>query len=361
MKNLFAYANHELSQDAFLRWLFENHDEADAGEDVRYFSDGLLRYLCDLPLQGKIQVQSARAQLKHLDVVVDFTYESQDYHLAIEDKNDARLYNDLNKYDVEFQNARPNGIRRAVIYKTGYASEEEHSKAEACHWPFYDLDDLMARFGILREKVPPKDEILAGYLQHLAILQSYMSPQSSLTDIFAIPHDDKHRVGKAMIARLGQKEYPNFIATTHAWGGKYYSLGLEVASAQGVIPTIEFKDCDCKTYQGQIHVLLLIQAWNCNEIDPEKAEKKRCKKRLINPKLVYALQEKIAQVAASDILFLKGKLSTPKRHKKIYNLVWKFEYVCPGEHLSEKELEEIIRTFSAFYYGIVSDFQKERM
>ena len=26
MKNLFDYATKELSQDAFLRWLFENHD-----------------------------------------------------------------------------------------------------------------------------------------------------------------------------------------------------------------------------------------------------------------------------------------------------------------------------------------------
>ena len=57
--------------------------------------------------------------------------------------------------------------------------------------------------------------------------------------------------------------------------------------------------------------------------------------------------------------FLQGNLVAQKQPKKINNLVWKFEYVYPGEHLSEKELEEIIRTFSEFYYGIVSDFQKE--
>jgi hypothetical protein len=360
MKNLFDYANHELSQDAFLRWLFENHDETDAGEDVRFFSDGLLRYLCALPTLGEIRIITARAQLKHLDVVADFTYEGQDYHLAIEDKNDARLYNDLAKYDSEFQRAKPTGTRRAVIYKTGYSSQEEHDKADACHWPFYDLDDLMDEFQSLGEKVPPKDEILTNYLRHLAVLHAFLSPKSSLADVFAIPHDDKHRAGKAMIARLSQKEYPNFVSSTHAWGGKYYSLGLEVASVQGVIPTIEFKDCDCRTDQGQIHVLLLIQAWNCNELDPEKADRKRCKKRLINPKLVYGLQKKIAQVASSDIAFLNGKLIAQKQPKTINNLVWKFEYVCPGEHLSEKEIEKILRSFSAFYYRIIDDYQNNR-
>ena len=32
MKNLFNYATKELSQDAFLMWLFENYDDSELGE-----------------------------------------------------------------------------------------------------------------------------------------------------------------------------------------------------------------------------------------------------------------------------------------------------------------------------------------
>lgn len=356
MKNLFFYANHELSQDAFLRWLFENHDEKDAGEDIRCFSDGLLRELSGLPSTGEILVLSAQAQLKHLDVVVDFAYEGQNHHLAIEDKNDARLYNDLSKYSAEFEKARPEGVRHLAIYKTGYVVEEEKAKALAAHWPFYDLDDLVSLFQSLSHNVPPRDEVLVSYLRHIEDLQRYLSPMSSLEDLFAVPRDDKHRVGRAFIYRLAQKKYPHFTAKTAAWGGKYASIGLEIESYAGVIPTIEFKDCDCWLAGGEIHILFLIQAWNCNEIDPEKADRKRCKKRLKNPRLVYGLRERISEYASSDVPFLRGRLIAQKQPKKINNLVWKFEYVYSGEHVSEVELEEALRAFSDCYYQIVQSF-----
>lgn len=356
MKNLFSYANHELSQDAFLRWLFENHDEADAGEDVRAFSDGLLRKLAGLPSTGSIQVMDAQSQLSHMDVVVDFTFEGAKHSLAIEDKNDARLYNDLSKYTGEFEKARPTDVRHLAIYKTGYALKEEEIKALSCHWPFFDLDDLVSLFEDLGERIPPKDEILVSYLHHIKNLQKYLSPGHPLEDIFEIPRDDKHRAGRAFIFRLAQKKYPHFVAKTAAWGGKYASIGLEIEPYAGKIPTIEFKDCDCRLVEGQIHILFLIQAWNCNELDPEKADRKRCKKRLKNPALVYGLRKWISETEPFEVHFLKGKLISSGNFGTIHNLVRKFEYVYPGEHIAETELETILRSFSDYYYQIVQSF-----
>lgn len=49
MKNLFDFATKELSQDAFLRWLFENYECEN--EKVREIAYGLINYLTGLNIK----------------------------------------------------------------------------------------------------------------------------------------------------------------------------------------------------------------------------------------------------------------------------------------------------------------------
>ena len=80
MKNLFAYATKELSQDAFLRWLFENYDCEN--EKVREVCEKLFKAFTQKELDfSKIDKDSLRtvAQWKNIDVSIWFSIQGKQY------------------------------------------------------------------------------------------------------------------------------------------------------------------------------------------------------------------------------------------------------------------------------------------
>ena len=86
MKNLFDYATRELSQDAFLCWLFENYDcdEPILGKiAVALLSEmtGIKELSCDTILDLKTFRQE-----KHTDIIVCFEHQKKKHTLVIEDK-----------------------------------------------------------------------------------------------------------------------------------------------------------------------------------------------------------------------------------------------------------------------------------
>ena len=85
MKNIFDFATKELSQDAFLRWLFENYNCGDS--QVRAACRRLFDSFTNNKLDfEKIENLKTVAQWKSIDVAIWFDIGDKNYLIVIEDK-----------------------------------------------------------------------------------------------------------------------------------------------------------------------------------------------------------------------------------------------------------------------------------
>ena len=110
IKNLFDYATKELSQDAFLRWLFENYDCKIAGvQKVCY--KVLSTFMSDKIDEGEILDLKTYAQDYKIDVTVFFTLKrtgpDHKYLIAIEDKAFSGEHDQLDDYNKSLTSACP--------------------------------------------------------------------------------------------------------------------------------------------------------------------------------------------------------------------------------------------------------------
>ena len=104
MKNLFDYATKELSQDAFLRWLFENYDCEN--KKVRNVCEKLFNAFTNNELNfSKIDKNSLRtvAQWKNIDVSIWFAIDDKKYLIVIEDKTTSEEHKQLENYNKKIE------------------------------------------------------------------------------------------------------------------------------------------------------------------------------------------------------------------------------------------------------------------
>ena len=66
MKNLFDYATKELSQDAFLRWLFENYEDPILGEAA----NDIIGKFCNFRENEKLQALETKTQWNKIDISI---------------------------------------------------------------------------------------------------------------------------------------------------------------------------------------------------------------------------------------------------------------------------------------------------
>ena len=80
MKNLFDYATKELSQDAFLRWLFENYNCENEGvkKACRKLFDSFTNNNDEFKDKTITELKTV-SQWKNIDISVWFTVEEKDY------------------------------------------------------------------------------------------------------------------------------------------------------------------------------------------------------------------------------------------------------------------------------------------
>ncbi|MCQ2478488.1 MAG: hypothetical protein MJ091_04665 [Clostridia bacterium] len=101
MKNLFDYATKELSQDAFLRWLFENFDCED-NLSLKEASQQVLKKLCKICDEEIIEVKTY-SQWHKVDIFTVIKTDKRIIALFIEDKVFSGEHNQLSRYN-EFNN-----------------------------------------------------------------------------------------------------------------------------------------------------------------------------------------------------------------------------------------------------------------
>ena len=116
MENIFDFATKELSQDAFLRWLFENYYDEELGDIVvdfiNYFTNKRydeMNYPAQLNLKkDDIKEIKTKAQLENIDVTVDIYFKDgnrEHISLVIEDKTFSNVgKNQLEDYNKKIQN-----------------------------------------------------------------------------------------------------------------------------------------------------------------------------------------------------------------------------------------------------------------
>lgn len=139
MKNLFDYANKELSQDAFLEWLFLNYETDDLKQIIYEF----IYFLCpEIPKTEKIQAIYTWRQSGKIDltVYIDMT-NGNEYCLFIEDKVFSSEHNQLCNYNSVIEKWRNSKWTKdfRIFYKTSFLTDDEKSRVEQAGWTIYDL------------------------------------------------------------------------------------------------------------------------------------------------------------------------------------------------------------------------------
>lgn len=187
MKNLFDFATKELSQDAFLRWLFENYNCED--REVREVCKTLFNSFTNNQLDfNKITDLRTDAQWKKIDVSIWFKIENVEHLIVIEDKTESKEHNNQlvnyyngviehNNYWAKYSSKKQKQIEREkirylsnngnfykIFYKTSYVGNHEKDVITKKYgWKFYDIDDIFELIGNYRVE----NLILKNYIEHI--------------------------------------------------------------------------------------------------------------------------------------------------------------------------------------------------
>ena len=241
-KNLFDYATKELSQDAFLRWLFENYNCGVEGvQKVCYkVLSTLIKHKIN---DGEIKDLQTYAQDFKIDVIVFFKMKSTRYLIAIEDKVFSGEHDQLDDYTkalnkieankVYHEHHFDNVIIRKVFYKTDIKDPDEIERVNKAGWrPLYIEDiykEIFEEFIVNGEAILTGSEILDQYINRIYDLYK------SLTDVSKKDVKEWKSINFRSYLMNKIKPYANEVAKKKcvildakewSWQGHYISLGL---------------------------------------------------------------------------------------------------------------------------------------
>ena len=190
MKNIFDFATKELSQDAFLRWLFENYNCGDS--QVR----AACRRLFDSFTGGKLDFDKIEnlktvAQWKSIDVAIWFDIGDKNYLIVIEDKiftsdhnNQLKRYekairehNEWWRANAAAEESKKHAIERYIkdgevfyiFYKTDVMEPDEEKRIRGLDWEVYDIEKIARLFMPLPLG---ENDLLDDYIRHIQTLHN---------------------------------------------------------------------------------------------------------------------------------------------------------------------------------------------
>lgn len=171
MENLFEFATKELSQDAFLRWLFESYKD----EKLRPCVNALLKEFCGIKVDSSDTVKTY-AQWQKIDIIVDIQKSSgEKAALFIEDKVFSGEHNQLKRYNEKFGYYENKGYKiKRVFYKTSLLSEKDISAAKEAEWAAYDINAICKIFKPFENT---ENIILKQYIEYLFELHTAVNSQ----------------------------------------------------------------------------------------------------------------------------------------------------------------------------------------
>ncbi len=233
--NLFTYATKELSQDAFLCWLFANYD-CENGK-VREVARALLTKFVNKPI-GEITDCRILKQWNYLDICVRLDCGNITYLIAIEDKTYSDVHDDqLNRYYGDVNNYADK-LRKDkdvechyVFYKTAFVSEKERSGIDE-KWAIYDIEAIYRFFSAYSNT---ENAILDDYIEYIVgifdLLYNYKNFEFDklLGNCRVFEHYAIDEIGKKA-AKIGVGE-----PDTSIYQGKYVQTFLRKVTETGLI------------------------------------------------------------------------------------------------------------------------------
>lgn len=246
MINLFDYATKELSQDAFLRWLFESSQEV---EECGVIVGKILKEACGFEVDiNKIET---KAQEKNIDITVEIhTKKQQIIYVFIEDKIFSNEHRQLKKYDG-YINSFPNAYK--IFYKTSNITDDdkkgikeandENKKVNKSEWQEWDIQKIV---GLFDYKANYENLILQHYIEHLRATQKNINntkkPLSNDKNEDLVQWEGYFH--KTIIPKLQGNGYK-----CSAWKAGQYPYICLVLTKEGYqerrIPYLEIRSRDC--------------------------------------------------------------------------------------------------------------------
>ena len=238
MKNLFDYATKELSQDAFLCWLFANYDDAELSEPVKK----ILTEFCELSSNEKITNIEILRQWRKIDIwIVIKTNQRQEINLLVEDKTSSCEHNQLKNY-----NRRTEGYGNVykVFYKTGIVYGEEKRRVEEAGWQLFDIEKI---FLIFEKYVDSSNLILKQYVQHLkdiyAAYNNVTKPNKNDNSVDWLAWQSYFN--RVVVPKLKGTDVDYRCAVWKAKQYPYVCLVITKAGYNKKIPYLEIRSRDC--------------------------------------------------------------------------------------------------------------------
>ncbi|MBO7653830.1 MAG: hypothetical protein J6U40_02810 [Kiritimatiellae bacterium] len=168
--NLFGWANKELAQDSFLCWLF-SHANTSPNGDLNPLRDVALDFICRLLAKCGVEVKPEDVdnvivdkQILQVDLAVRFTIAGVKHALMIEDKVNAKVYNDIEGYKKRLAGTEHYADRdiHPILIRTG----DESSLGTDKPIPKFLREDFL-RLLERHKSVCEGSEILSDFAEHL--------------------------------------------------------------------------------------------------------------------------------------------------------------------------------------------------
>lgn len=177
-KNIFNYATKELSQDAFLRWLFENFDCED--ECVKKAAKNLLEKF-GLNVENIISVNTF-AQKNKIDISVYIESKGKKQAVYIEDKTSSSEHNQLKEYNKSIEkDKKTKNIEKIakVYYKTDRIKTDERKRVEEAGWNIIEFNQIA---DFWKEYTKAQNLILRSYAEHILNIQEKLNNKEKPID-----------------------------------------------------------------------------------------------------------------------------------------------------------------------------------
>lgn len=279
MKNLFDYATKELSQDAFLRWLFENHNCEN--ESVKKACRKLFDSFTENKFQNKTIIElTTVAQWKKIDVSVWFKVDGEEYLIVIEDKTGSGIHDDqLTKYYEEIQNHNEYWKKRGedyrterylkneknifkVFYKTNIIDQWERDNAEESGWKnIYDINSIYTLFS----NIDTDNEVLGYYIDYIKKIHSAAKREENPSEWNLISWHSFFNDYHPLDCISDKKEI-------NCYQKEYYYIKFFVKGHENDLPCFEIRSRDFKFdgNSGKCSILVRVVLYNLSK--PAKAE-----------------------------------------------------------------------------------------
>ena len=330
MKNLFDYATKELSQDAFLRWLFENYNCEN--ESVKKAFRILFNSFTSNKFKDKeITDLKTVAQWKNIDISIWFKSDGEENLIVIEDKTGSGIHDDqLEKYNKKIKEHNDYWKSRGkiyrterylensenifkVFYKTNIIDQWERSNAHKCGWEnIYDIYSIHDLFS----KIDTDNEILGYYKEYIEKIHSNAKRKSPPSEWSLLSWHSFFNDYRPLNCISEKKE-------TNCYQKEYFYIKFFIKGHENDLPCFEIRSRDFKLVENEkkCSILARVVLYNlsnqANEHDIKKWQES-LKNSNSNFKLNYrkdtSKHKQIGSICIKDIDNTENALSSALDH-----------------------------------------------